>query len=90
MTHKFLTLNTASADDPLNFWRRVIQNQNFLLHIATNLLPTLPYQESCLLNTQLKILKSLTTDLESALNNPAVQNITNSFQAMLSQRKRYN
>lgn len=82
MTHKFLTLNTASADDPLIFWKRVIQNQNFLLHIATNLLSTLPYQENCLLITQLKILKSLTTDLESALNNPAVQNITNSFQAM--------
>ena len=82
MTHKFLTLDTASADAPLNFWKRVIQNQNFLLHIATNLLPTLPYQENRLLITQLKILKSLTTDLESALSNPAVQNITNSFQAM--------
>ncbi|WP_277409068.1 glycosyltransferase family 2 protein [Lacrimispora xylanisolvens] len=82
MTHKFLTLNTASADDPLNFWKRVIQNQSFLLHIATKLLPTLPYQENRLLISQLKILKSLTTDLESALSNPAVQNITNSFQAM--------
>jgi len=82
MTHKFLTLDTASADDPLNYWKRVIQSQYFLLHIATMLLPTLPHQENRLLISQLKILKSLTTDLESALSNPAVQNITISFQAI--------
>lgn len=82
MTHKFLTLDTVSADDPINFWKRVIQNQNFLLHIATTLLPTLPHQENRLLISQLKILKSLTTDLEPALSNPAIQNIPISFQAM--------
>ncbi len=82
MTHKFRILDTASADDPLNFWIRVIQNQNFLLHIATNLLHTLPYQENCLLISQLKILKSLTADLESALSHPSIQNIPISFQSM--------
>ena len=82
MTHKFLTLDTASSDEPINYWKRVIQRQNFLLHIATALLPTLPYQENRLLISQLKILKSLIIDLESALSNPSLQNITISFQAM--------
>nr|WP_288825936.1 glycosyltransferase [uncultured Clostridium sp.] len=82
MTHKFLTLNTASADDPIYFWKRIIQSQNFLLHIATTLLPTIPHQEDRLLISQLKIMESLITDLGPALSDPAIQNIPISFQAM--------
>lgn len=82
MTHKFLTLNTASADDPINFWKRIIQSQNFLLHIATTLLPTMLHQEDRLLISQLKIMESLITDLGPALSDPAIQNIPISFQVM--------
>lgn len=82
MTHKFLTLNTASADDPKNFWKRIIQSQNFLLHIATTLLPTMLHQEDRLLISQLKIMESLITDLGPALIDPAIQNIPTSFHAM--------
>lgn len=82
MTHKFLNLDTALADNPINSWVRVIQNQKFLLHIATTLLPTLPHQEPRLLTGRLQIIKSLLTNLEPALNDPALQKIPISFHAM--------
>ena len=82
MTHNFLTLDPISANDPLNSWKRVIQNQKFLLHIATTLLPTLPSQETRLLTSQFKIIKSLLADLKPVLSDPALQKIPISFQAM--------
>lgn len=82
MTHKFLTLDTVSADDPINLWKRVIQNHNFLLLLATTLLPSLPRQDDRLLISQLKNMESLSADLEPALSNPVIQNIPISFQAM--------